>query len=245
MKCTEGESLTSRFKITSPEIAKLSFKEIKKQIQREFSIQCQITEKLTVELKGQWLPVSNSTTTSNTNSSKVLCFVGSPMVKSAKENEILGLSISDFALHDPAKDRLFALEALQASNTSKASSRTGSSISMDELSESEDFSQDSYAEGCPYPPRSARQHGQPSLNLHSLSSISAPVLYPSESNPKSAPKVSRFPTASTLSKTVPSASSRVPPTTCSFASKFSQTSPTHLLPPVSPSKSLLFVIFSI
>ena len=164
-------------------MTKISFKEIKKQKEKEFTIHCEV-DKLLLELKGQWLPALATGSSSN----KTLCFVGSPMIRSSKENEQLGLSFSDFAIHDPAKDRIFALEALQASNAANRANEIKPSTSMsstsEEVTDSDDFGATTDREftGCPSN-LFLRRNSAHSACPHPLSSYSTPILLPSEFTP--------------------------------------------------------------
>ena len=167
-----GEDFNSRFQIVNPVMTKISYKHIERLKEKEFTIHCEV-ERNTLELKGQWLP---SLTTGSSSSSKVLCFVGSPMIRSAKENELLGLSFSDFAIHDPSKDRLFALEALQAANRVNDIKTSSSATSFtDEASCSEDTERDIL--GCPSASLFRRNSIQKTIP-HPLSSKSTSILNP-------------------------------------------------------------------
>src|SRR3990167_4319694 len=167
-----GEDFNSRFQIVNPVMTKISYKHIERLKEKEFTIHCEV-ERNTLELKGQWLP---SLTTGSSSSSKVLCFVVSPMIRSAKENELLGLSFSDFAIHDPSKDRLFALEALQAANrVNDIKTSTSATSFTDEASCSEDTERDIL--GCPSASLFRRNSIQKTIP-HPLSSKSASILNP-------------------------------------------------------------------
>jgi hypothetical protein len=120
--------------VTKPVLSKVTFKEFKKHLDKEFVLQFSFDEKLDIDIHGQWLP-SNTTTSGSVSE---LCFVGTPMLKSTKVIGYVGLSLSDFAIHDPAKDRLFAFDALQASKVGSTIPAVLPNLSCDDFSESDD-----------------------------------------------------------------------------------------------------------
>eukprot|EP01096_Ripella_sp_DP13-Kostka_P010013 TRINITY_DN388_c0_g1_i2.p1 TRINITY_DN388_c0_g1~~TRINITY_DN388_c0_g1_i2.p1 ORF type:complete len:811 (+),score=301.65 TRINITY_DN388_c0_g1_i2:317-2434(+) len=183
LELNEGEKFNSRFTLVSPAtVGKMSFKEIKKHLHEEFVLRCSFDESIDLELKGQWISVSPApvASTSFTNlttistPSKGYCFVGTPMIKSTNELSYLGLSLSDFAIHDPSKDRLFAIGALRAAQSGSASNSSTSS-SYDDDSDTEDtstFSSSSSSSSSSHNPSSARS-SKMQMNPHTGQMTSA------------------------------------------------------------------------
>jgi hypothetical protein len=105
-----GDLVTSYFEIAVPVTASFSsWKSLLRQARSEYFV---LTHKYddvtTFRLKGQmlWQPEA-----------KTLCFVGSPQLNSIAEANYLGLSLSDFSLHDPTKDTLFLNHATTTINS--------------------------------------------------------------------------------------------------------------------------------
>ena len=114
-----------------------TFKSFQKNIGEPIILRILYDDTTNVDIHGEFLLIKDKTTPTNI----FICFIGSPLFKSTQEVGSVGLCLSDFAVHDPAKDRLFAYDAESKSsarlkriisdNYSNNSESDDSSISID------------------------------------------------------------------------------------------------------------------
>eukprot|EP01088_Endostelium_zonatum_P006886 TRINITY_DN19027_c0_g1_i1.p1 TRINITY_DN19027_c0_g1~~TRINITY_DN19027_c0_g1_i1.p1 ORF type:complete len:906 (+),score=132.32 TRINITY_DN19027_c0_g1_i1:56-2773(+) len=101
--CQKGSKLTSCFSLVSPAYIPLTWKELKRHSARE-----------QIELKSISLANSMKETTNNRclsligeiifcKETKTMIFVGTPKIQSVQHAQSLGISLSDFALHDQSR----------------------------------------------------------------------------------------------------------------------------------------------
>lgn len=126
--------LTNKIEIISPKIESVTYKTLQKVVGDEIVIRIIYDDTTNVEIHGEFLYLKDRSTSRDSH----LCFVGSPMFKSMQEAVYVGLSLSDFAIHDPAKDRLFAFDA------DKVSARRRERQATDSATDQSDRSEDSY-----------------------------------------------------------------------------------------------------
>ncbi|HEY9764101.1 MAG TPA: ATP-binding protein [Trichocoleus sp.] len=94
-----GTQLDQCFQIKRPIIQAVDFAAISKQSHSTFMLESLHSEMV---LKGQMMPVDDD---------GVIFFLGSPVVTEISQLKHIGIKLKDFAIHDPAADFLFLLQA--------------------------------------------------------------------------------------------------------------------------------------
>jgi signal transduction histidine kinase len=94
-----GSQLEQCFQVKRPMMQTVDFAALSKQFHSIFMLQSLHSEMV---LKGQMMPVEDC---------EVIFFLGSPVVTEISQLNQIGIKLKDFAIHDPAADFLFLLQA--------------------------------------------------------------------------------------------------------------------------------------